>query len=106
VEQMPGEDRNDAGLSLWVLARAVDVRQRERGVLELVQLSIRVQVIGESLLRDAVRRQRALRLRLLQWKIGGISGAVDRATARREHDLAGARRPRALQHIVPTDDVD
>ena len=61
---MPGEDRDDAGLAVRVLARAVDVGERERGVLEPVDLAVVVQVVARRLLRDAVRRLRPLRVAL------------------------------------------
>ena len=63
-EQLPGEDRDHAGFSVRVLARAVDVGEREDRVLEAVYLAVVVEVVDDRLLRDAIRRERMLRMAL------------------------------------------
>ena len=58
AEQLAREDRDDARLAVRVLARAVHVGQRERGVLEAADRAVVVEVVADGLLRDAVRRLR------------------------------------------------
>ena len=58
AEQLAREDRDHARLAVRVLARAVHVGQRERGVLEPADRPVVVEVVADRLLRDAVRRLR------------------------------------------------
>ena len=89
-----------------VLARPVHVAQGERGELELVELAVGVQIVADSLLGDSVRRQRMLRLALTNRQVALVGVAVDRATARREHDLLRPADARAFEHVEAADDVD
>ena len=92
-QQAAGEDGHHARLAVRVLAGPVDVGQRQRGELEVVQLAVGGQVVARRLLGHAVGRQRPLRVRLLDGQVVGSGVAVERAAAGREHDLARARRP-------------
>ena len=89
-----------------ILSWAVDVGERQRGVLEAMQLAVGVQVVAERLLGDAVGRQRTLRLRLLEWQRALVGHAVDRSAARCEDDLAGPRGACPFEHVQTPDDVD
>ena len=103
-QQAAGEDGHHPGLAAQVLAGAVHVGQRQGGVLQPVQLPVGEQVVAHGLLGHAVRRQRPLGLRLLDRQLFGV--AVDRPPARREHHLAGARRPSPLEGPQRPQDVD
>ncbi len=104
VEHHAREDRDDARLTVRVLAGAVDVRKREGAVLEAVDLPVVVEVVARRLLRHAVRRLRALRMTLPHRQV--LGGAVKRPARRREDDLLGPGRERALADVQRPQDVD
>ena len=74
-----------------------------RGVVEPVDRAVVVEVVAAGLLRDAVRRLRALRVRLRRRDL--LGRAVDRAARAREHHLARAAGARALAHVERADEV-
>ena len=89
-QQPRREDRHDARLAVRVLPRPVHVRESERRELDLVQLAVGDEVVVARLLRHAIRRQRMLRVRLLDGQVARVDVAVDRAAARGVDDLAAA----------------
>ena len=100
----PGEDRHHPGLTVGVLARTVDVGERQLGVLQPAHLAVVVQVVARRLLRHAVGRDRPLRMALAHGQ--ALGHPVERAPRPREHDLAGARGERRLADVERAEHVD
>ena len=88
------EDRDDAGLAVWILARSVHVAVAKRDVRRLVEPVVGRQVLLAGELRGAVRGERPP-LRILGRR--RVALAVDR-TARRGEDHLRAVAPRRLEH--------
>ena len=89
LEHPAGEDRDHAPLlGVEVLARAVDVGVAQHRVVDPEGAPEGAEVLLESQLAGAVRRQRSHRVVLVRGHDVGL--AVQRATGRAEDDLAHA----------------
>ncbi len=104
-EHAAGEDGDHAALySCKVLTRAIDVRVAQHRVLEPVRPVEGTQVLFESQLARAVRRERAGRMVLVCRDHIGLS--IKRAAARDEDELPHSRGNARLQDVEAADDVD
>ena len=88
AQQPLGEDGDDAGLALGVLARAVDVGVAQDQRLEVAEAAVGEQVELDGELAAAVGRQRPRRVVLVAGE--RLLLAVDGAAAAGEEDAAHA----------------
>src|SRR5713226_968454 len=77
LENAPAENRDHAGLTMRILARAVDVRVAKCDVIDPILRAVKKQVLLRRQLGDAVGADRALRMLLVAGE--GLLLAVDRA---------------------------
>ena len=109
LRRLPGEHQADedgvhAGLAVRVLARAVDVRVAQHGVVEPVEQLPDVQVVLDRVLARAVGRLGVHRVLLGRRQLAAL--AVERAAGRGVDDLAHAVRHARLQQADRAEDVD
>ena len=104
IEDAVAEDRDDAGLAVRILARAIDVREAQRDGVEAVHARVVAEVVLDGELRDAIRGLRRAAGALRRRDLGAV--AVERAAGGREHE-SRARRARAdrLEEVERAVDV-
>jgi hypothetical protein len=104
ARQQPGrEDGDQTGFAARVLPGAVDVGQRQMRAVQVVELAIGVEVHLARDLPRRVRRPRVDRCLLVDGQV--LGRAVDRASRRREDDLAHPGPAGGFGHVDRADDV-
>ena len=103
LQKLSDEDGDDAGFAVGILARPVNVAVAQRGEVQILGGAIKAQIMFGDHFRDAVRRARPLRRRVVN---GKSIRRAEAGAARGEDHLPRAAALRVLEHVEQADDVD
>src|SRR5579862_6220018 len=101
-EELSDENRDDAGFTVGVLARSVDVAVAQRGEIEVASFPKEAKIVLADHLRYTVRRAGILRRRLIDREV--LRRPVD-GPARCEDKLLRAGSRRMIENVEQSHDV-